>query len=39
MPPEKGDEELAGKIKELSRRKYGRDKQEVEEEILKRLRA
>ncbi len=38
LPPEDGNEELAEKIKELSRLKYGRDRQEVEEEILKRLR-
>ncbi|MCL5004424.1 MAG: type IV secretory system conjugative DNA transfer family protein [Patescibacteria group bacterium] len=39
LPPEKGDQAMAEKIKELSRVKYGRDRQEVEEEILKRLRA
>ena len=35
---EKGREETADKIKELSRSKYGRDRNEVEEEIIKRLR-
>lgn len=38
IAPEKGSEELTEKIKEFSRLKYGRDRQEVEEEILKRLR-
>lgn len=38
FPPERGSGELAEKIKESSRLKYGRDRQEVEEEILKRLR-
>ena len=38
LPPEKVNEEIAARIKELSRLKYGRDRQEVEEEILKRLR-
>jgi hypothetical protein len=38
LPPERGDREIAGKIKEMSRSKYGRDRQEVEKEILKRLR-
>lgn len=38
LPPEKGSEEFAEKIKELSRLKYGRDRQDVEDEILKRLR-
>lgn len=38
LPPEGGDEKLAEKIKELSRFKYGRNQQEVEEEILLRLR-
>jgi len=37
-PPQAGDKETAEKIKELCRLKYGRDRQEVEEEILKRLR-
>ena len=36
--PERGDEETAAKIKEFSRLRYGRDRQEVEDEILKRLR-
>ncbi len=36
--PERGDEGTAAKIKELSRLRYGRDRQEVEEEILRRLR-
>ena len=35
---ESGDKALVDKIKELSRAKYSRDRQEVEEEILKRLR-
>jgi len=39
MAPENGNEELAGEIKQLSRLKYGRDRQEVEEEVLKRLRS
>ncbi len=39
LPPEQGDMGLVDKIKELSRLKYGRDRQEVEEEVLKRLRA
>jgi hypothetical protein len=38
LPPEKGNPEIVNKIKEDSRSKYGRDRQEVEEEILKRLR-
>ena len=38
LPPEGGDMGLVDKLKELSRLKYGRDRQEVEEEILKRLR-
>lgn len=38
IPPEQGDKEQAEEIKRISRLKYGRDKQEVEEEILKRLR-
>lgn len=36
--PEKGNEEIAHKLKELSRLKYGKDRQEIEDEILKRLR-
>lgn len=39
MAPENGNEELAGDIKQLSRLKYGRDRQGVEEEVLKRLRS
>ncbi|MEK7555474.1 MAG: type IV secretory system conjugative DNA transfer family protein [Patescibacteria group bacterium] len=38
LPSEIGQEETADKLKELSCLKYGRDRQEVEEEILKRLR-
>ncbi|MEK7451255.1 MAG: type IV secretory system conjugative DNA transfer family protein [Patescibacteria group bacterium] len=38
LPPERGGDELATQIKEISHLKYGRDRQEVEEEILKRLR-
>jgi hypothetical protein len=38
IPPETGNREAIEKIKELSRTKYGRDRQQVEEEILKRLR-
>ena len=38
LPPEIGKREIGEKIKDLSRLKYGRDRQEVEEEILKRLR-
>ncbi|MEK7635790.1 MAG: type IV secretory system conjugative DNA transfer family protein [Patescibacteria group bacterium] len=36
--PQKGNEELAQKLKELSRLKYGKDRQEIEDDILKRLR-
>ncbi|PKL72511.1 hypothetical protein CVV26_01320 [Candidatus Kuenenbacteria bacterium HGW-Kuenenbacteria-1] len=36
IPPQEGDLELAQKIKELSKLKYGRDKKEVEAEILER---
>jgi len=36
--PERGTRETADKIKELSESRFGRDRQEVEEEILKRLR-
>ncbi len=39
LAPENGDEELAGKIKEFSRLKYGRNRQKVEEEVLRRLRS
>ena len=35
-PPEKGSRELANAIKELSRLKYGRDKDVVEAELLER---
>jgi len=35
-PPQKGDEELAKNIKQLSRLKFGRDKNIVEAEILER---
>lgn len=38
LPPERSGGELAAQLKEISRLKYGRDRQEVEEEILKRLR-
>ncbi len=38
MSPERGDKEITDKIKEISQTRYGRDRQEVEEEILKRLR-
>ncbi|MEK9154995.1 MAG: DUF87 domain-containing protein [Patescibacteria group bacterium] len=38
MPPESGVGQLAEKIKELSRLKYGRDRQEVEKDILEKLR-
>lgn len=38
-PPERGNTEFAEKIKEVSRQKYGRDRQEVEAEILRRLRS
>lgn len=34
-PPEKGDRESAQIIKEISRTKYGRSREEVEEEIIK----
>ncbi len=36
--PKIGDETIADKLKELSRSKYGRDRQKIEEEILKRMR-
>ncbi len=39
FPPLKGDSGLIGKIAEISRLKYGGDRQEIEEEILRRLRA
>ena len=39
LAPENGNEELAGEIKQFSRLKYGHDRQEVEEEVLKRLRS
>jgi len=38
LASERGSRELVESIKELSRAKYGRDRQEVEQEILKRLR-
>ena len=38
LPSERGSKELVENIKESSRTKYGRDRQEVEVEILKRLR-
>lgn len=37
-PSEKGDATIGTKLKELSRLTYGRDRQEVEADILKRLR-
>ncbi|NIP32446.1 hypothetical protein GWN26_02710 [Candidatus Saccharibacteria bacterium] len=36
LPPEKPNVELAKKIKELSRLKYGRDRRVVEAEIMER---
>jgi len=33
-----GDRELAAKLKEYSRTKYGQDRQTIEDEIYKRLR-
>jgi len=38
VAPEAGNPEAGECLKELSRQKYGRDRQEVENEILKRLR-
>ncbi|MBI4119458.1 MAG: type IV secretion system DNA-binding domain-containing protein [Parcubacteria group bacterium] len=38
VPPLEGNDEFAEKLRELSRAKYGRDRQEVEEEIIRRLR-
>jgi len=38
LPPLTGNPEIVGVLKELSRLKYGRDRQEVEEEIFERLR-
>ncbi|MFH1347013.1 MAG: type IV secretory system conjugative DNA transfer family protein, partial [Spirochaetota bacterium] len=38
VAPEAGDSEVGERLKEASRQKYGRDRQEVEDEILKRLR-
>jgi len=35
LSPQKGNLELIEKIKELSRLKYGRDRKEIEEEIMK----
>lgn len=37
--PEKGDKSIAGLVKDFSRRTYGRPREEVEEEILARLKA
>jgi hypothetical protein len=37
-PSESGNLEQVDHLKEMSRLKHGRDRQEVEEEILKRLR-
>ena len=39
LPPQEGNHELAAKIKELSRLKYGRDKNIVEAEIKERWQA
>ena len=39
LPSEPGDRDLAEKIKELSRLQFGRDRMEVEEEVLSRLRS
>ncbi len=39
LPSESGEKDLADKIKEISRLQFGRDRLEVEEEVLKRLRA
>jgi hypothetical protein len=36
LPPVEGNRQLANKLKELSRLRYGRSKREVEEEILER---
>ncbi len=38
LPVEKGNAELAAKLKEYSRMKYGQDRQEIEKEIYRRLR-
>ncbi len=38
VAPEMGNAEVGERLKEASRQKYGRDRQEVEDEILKRLR-
>ena len=38
LPPKSGQEEITSKMKKLSRLQYGRSRQEVEGEILKRLR-
>ena len=35
-PPEKGNQEIAVQIKELSRMKYGRPREEIEQEIIDR---
>ena len=36
LPPDEGNPELAKLIKELSRRKYGVDRETIEQEILER---
>lgn len=38
LPPEKGTEEYSDKVRELSALKYGHDREEVEAEILARMR-
>jgi len=38
LPPKKGNTEINQSLRDLSRLTYGRDRKEVEEEILKRLR-
>ena len=38
FPPTKGDQEIANALKELSRLKYGRDKDLVNREIMERTR-
>ena len=37
FPPERGNPELANAIKELSRLKYGRDREFIEKEIIFRI--
>ncbi|MBU1130552.1 type IV secretion system DNA-binding domain-containing protein [Patescibacteria group bacterium] len=39
LPPQLGDKAIAAKIRELSRLKYGRDREIVEREILERVKA